>query len=475
MERPEIITILKESLHCRDEREQYVAFEFLSAVLVRRNEPLANRSRAGWHLGRYQARRALLWGWSAVRRVRPFIVDRYHAARPGMELAAGSLSAISRKARGVAHGLGISAALTLSRGKQRSYDLCLWTIAVLVRTCEVAAGAYRRGAGVVADIRVSVLRGLGRSRRSFYHLYRRLADGVKGGAGAVAGEYRSAVGSLYRILAWVAYEVVSFRVYLYGLCCGLIDGIAGMRAAVAGTFRRAMAAVRDVWWWVTDALRSAQRSLYRLCSRIARAIVSAGNAVVNGYRTARRIAYMELLPETSIRYIVPAVVVVVILMFGVNWYLIVSDVNRKGIFVDMTTYRWGDEALASIMVGEAYDIYHQEKITEKKIQELLASGKYYERVIHVTGYYSPLPNQTKYATGSYWGDIVLNGRGIVGGDTTPVYIGMAAGPPHMEFGTNLIIKDLGKFDLPKVYTVHDRGGPLSATGSISGSAGGRTP
>ncbi len=37
---------------------------------------------------------------------------------------------------------------------------------------------------------------------------------------------------------------------------------------------------------------------------------------------------------------------------------------------------------------------------------------------------------------------------------------MAAGPPHMEFGTNLIIKDLGKFDLPKVYTVHDRGGAI---------------
>jgi 3D (Asp-Asp-Asp) domain-containing protein len=128
--------------------------------------------------------------------------------------------------------------------------------------------------------------------------------------------------------------------------------------------------------------------------------------------------------------------------------------------MDLSRYEWGDEALASILIGEGYDIYLNEKITEKRIKELLESGHYYERIIRVTGYYSPLPDQEKFATGSYRGDIILNGRGIMGSDTTPVYIGMAAGPPHMEFGTNVIIEDLGKFNLPKIYTIHDRGGAI---------------
>jgi 3D (Asp-Asp-Asp) domain-containing protein len=155
-----------------------------------------------------------------------------------------------------------------------------------------------------------------------------------------------------------------------------------------------------------------------------------------------------------------ALVCLVLFVFGINSYFIVSDVNRKDIFIDLSRYEWGDEALASMLIGEGYDIYLQEKITEKRITELLASGKYYERVIRVTGYYSPLPDQEKYATGTYRGDIILNGRGIMGADTTPVYMGMVAAPPHMEYGTNIIIEDLGKFDLPKIYTVHDRGGAI---------------
>jgi 3D (Asp-Asp-Asp) domain-containing protein len=175
----------------------------------------------------------------------------------------------------------------------------------------------------------------------------------------------------------------------------------------------------------------------------------------------KRHATRQVLPEVTTPFVVAGLVCLVLFVFGINSYFVISDSNKKGIFIDLSRYEWGDEALASILIGEGYDIYLNEKITEKRIKELLSSGQYYERIIRVTGYYSPLPDQKKYATGTYRGDIILNGRGIMGSDTTPVYIGMAAGPPHMEFGTNVIIEDLGKFDLPKIYTVHDRGGAIN--------------
>jgi 3D (Asp-Asp-Asp) domain-containing protein len=94
------------------------------------------------------------------------------------------------------------------------------------------------------------------------------------------------------------------------------------------------------------------------------------------------------------------------------------------------------------------------------ILRAMETGRFYERVFRVTGYYSPLPGQRRYVTGSYEGDIRLNGRGVMAADQTPVYLGMAAGPPFMQYGTKVILQDLRGHDLPGVYTVHDRGSAI---------------
>ena len=49
-----------------------------------------------------------------------------------------------------------------------------------------------------------------------------------------------------------------------------------------------------------------------------------------------------------------------------------------------------------------------------------------KKLFRITGYYSPLPNQSKYVRGSYEADVRLNGRGTNGADGTEVYPGMLA-------------------------------------------------
>jgi 3D (Asp-Asp-Asp) domain-containing protein len=225
-------------------------------------------------------------------------------------------------------------------------------------------------------------------------------------------------------------------------------------ARVSHTIARARASVIDRYVKTRD-------SLVLLVTRIVDRVDRAYRAAAAFYGEVKRQATRQVLPDAATPVIAAALVCMVLFVFGINSYFIINDVERKGDFFDSSRHDWGDEALASMLIGEGYDIYLQKKITDKRIKELLATGKYYERVIRVTGYYSPLPDQNKYATGSYRGDIILNGRGIMGSDTTPVYMGMAAGPPHLEYGTNIIIEDLGKFNLPKIYTVHDRGGAIN--------------
>lgn len=72
----------------------------------------------------------------------------------------------------------------------------------------------------------------------------------------------------------------------------------------------------------------------------------------------------------------------------------------------------------------------------------------------ISAYYSPLPGQTRYATGSYEGDIRLNGNGTNGADGTEVYPGMVAAPSKYAFGTKLYIPGIGQ------TTIHDRGGAI---------------
>lgn len=78
----------------------------------------------------------------------------------------------------------------------------------------------------------------------------------------------------------------------------------------------------------------------------------------------------------------------------------------------------------------------------------------YEQTFIISAYYSPLPCQEKYATGSYESDIRLNGHGIHGADGTSVYPGMIAAPKTYTFGTKLHIPGVG------IVAVHDRGGAI---------------
>jgi len=79
-----------------------------------------------------------------------------------------------------------------------------------------------------------------------------------------------------------------------------------------------------------------------------------------------------------------------------------------------------------------------------------------KRTFMVSGYYSPLPNQSFYVRGSYEADVKLNGRGTNGADGTQVYVGMLAAPRTYPFGTRIKIPGLG------VGEVHDRGGAILA-------------
>lgn len=79
-----------------------------------------------------------------------------------------------------------------------------------------------------------------------------------------------------------------------------------------------------------------------------------------------------------------------------------------------------------------------------------------KKMLLVSAYYSPLPNQRFYMKGSYEADMILNGRGTNGADGTEVYVGMLAAPKSYPFGTRIRIPGLG------VGEVHDRGGAILA-------------
>ncbi len=81
----------------------------------------------------------------------------------------------------------------------------------------------------------------------------------------------------------------------------------------------------------------------------------------------------------------------------------------------------------------------------------------YIKTFTISAYYSPIPCQNRYATGTYAGDIRLNGRGVAGADGTPVYPGMIAAPKSYPFGTKMDIPGVG------IVAVHDRGGAIVAS------------
>ncbi|MFH1299181.1 MAG: peptidoglycan-binding protein [Patescibacteria group bacterium] len=82
----------------------------------------------------------------------------------------------------------------------------------------------------------------------------------------------------------------------------------------------------------------------------------------------------------------------------------------------------------------------------------------YEQTFTISAYYSPLEGQEYYVTGSYDGDIRLNGSGVNSADGTPVYPGMVAAPSSYDFGTKMYIPGVG------IVAVHDRGGAILEAG-----------
>ncbi len=89
-------------------------------------------------------------------------------------------------------------------------------------------------------------------------------------------------------------------------------------------------------------------------------------------------------------------------------------------------------------------------------------GYPYTKTFKISAYYSPLACQNRYVTGSYEGDIKLNGRGVRGADGTGVYPGMVAAPKTFQFGTKMDIPGIG------IVAVHDRGGAIVASNGQAG-------
>ncbi len=94
---------------------------------------------------------------------------------------------------------------------------------------------------------------------------------------------------------------------------------------------------------------------------------------------------------------------------------------------------------------------------EENQEEEVVESDFYETSFVISAYYSPLLGQEHYVTGSYEGDIRLNGGGVRGADGTPVYPGMIAAPKKYAFGTKMDIPGIG------MTSVHDRGGAIVST------------
>lgn len=81
-----------------------------------------------------------------------------------------------------------------------------------------------------------------------------------------------------------------------------------------------------------------------------------------------------------------------------------------------------------------------------------------QKTFTITAYYSPLPDQSVYLTGTFSGDKRINGNGTNGADGTQVFAGFIAAPSTYAFGT--------KIHCPPFISgvVHDRGGAIVKSG-----------
>lgn len=74
----------------------------------------------------------------------------------------------------------------------------------------------------------------------------------------------------------------------------------------------------------------------------------------------------------------------------------------------------------------------------------------WDRYFMVTAYYSPLPWQARYTTGSYAGDKRLNGNGTHAASGKQVFPGLLAAPRNYDFWTKIFLEGIG------VGSVEDR-------------------
>ncbi|QFR39320.1 hypothetical protein A9Q91_03730 [Candidatus Gracilibacteria bacterium 28_42_T64] len=81
-----------------------------------------------------------------------------------------------------------------------------------------------------------------------------------------------------------------------------------------------------------------------------------------------------------------------------------------------------------------------------------------ERYFYVTAYYSPLPGQKRYTTGTYAGDKRLNGNGKITASGKPVFVGLFAAPRNYKYGTKIELEGIG------IGSVEDRGGAIVNAG-----------
>jgi len=72
----------------------------------------------------------------------------------------------------------------------------------------------------------------------------------------------------------------------------------------------------------------------------------------------------------------------------------------------------------------------------------------------VTAYYSPLPDQSRYTTGSYAWDIRLNGEWVTTASWKWVFQGLLAWPSNYPFGTKIYLEWFG------IWSIEDRWGAI---------------
>ncbi|MDD2907421.1 MAG: 3D domain-containing protein [Candidatus Gracilibacteria bacterium] len=114
---------------------------------------------------------------------------------------------------------------------------------------------------------------------------------------------------------------------------------------------------------------------------------------------------------------------------------------------------FGDKTIVALE-NEFGDKFLNLKETYLKIDEPSLDSRYF----YVTAYYSPLPGQDKYTTGSYEGDIRLNGGGKRTASGKGVFAGLMAAPRNYAYGTKIYLEGIG------VGSVEDRGGAIVNSG-----------